>query len=820
MLEEYLHGIKDSITAIIDAADFENNRSDSIKELFNKINPKYHEKNDTVVEMILFYLAKSLDKINSSDLDTTFMLLLDFLRTHHTIKDKQLVIRIVALLNKLSTEFDLINHKSKLFFEFKYFFISKYSINSFYGNFLYKNPTQYYRYRYNGDILKNVTKNSIRSGSLVEKYNNAMSLLDEPAMTMMNTLHSKFSDSFTSGEDAISPNCKTIIHTITACMDALRERIRHFKKFGILEPFNDTAALSLSIKNFYKHLKLSDDLSDIRQTLGVDPLEFVANVECSSEEDLKFLYEPVTENFNTEDLNFDMSLTFKDLTPEKMALASNSVVYIRFLITVFVIKLRVFLRYLQDFRTLFSDVYAILANNPSLVPPNAIEGMMSSLKNSVRRNSLHYLKTVLTKEYKSFLHAINSSTTSSLFIDTSLEFMLENCESNSYDFKDLHLTNTEFKELEEPKYTLPKPYAFKLQDHKKMTHAVDQNKASIENLRKKFDEMKELATSGPVDKAQDDWCAFNVLYKLAPAKQNFEIYGLNNFKNNNFDDVFSRVYEGNSINDLKEKLRQEIDELSSKQDEVQGDISKIKETNKKINDMMYLPNTEFIQIYQSEFEVHQDDDNSGLETVSIEKPSCFKQNSSGSQALIYKLYPKRVLTVDEDEDAFIDTKKQHETTQEPSDKKPLRTSRRLQQLKGESSGDETSKIQFLLPKKSYKEAALDDDENEDDDVEDSKFAEAKKNLQLKEAELTGDLSDNGEEEASLKSEFDAICMENTKANNHSEVPDLKTLNKHKALDTDELKSILESHKPVKRQLEADDSEPEKVEENKKAKLSE
>lgn len=821
MPEDYLHSIKDSITRIIDAADVQNSHNDLIKELFSKIDPKFHEKHDTVVEMILFYLAKSLDKINTSDLDTTFMLLLDFLRTQHTINDKQLISRIVDLLNKLTTEFDLINHKSKYFFEFKYFFISKYSINSFYGNFLYKNPTQNTRYKYNGDILKNVTRNQRRNGSLVEKYNNAMSIFDEPAMTMMNTLHSEFNDSFDNGEDAISPNCKTIIHTITACMDAFRERIRHFKKFGILEPFNDTKTLSLSIKNFYKNLKLSDGLSDIQQKLGVDQLEFVANVEYSSKEDLKFLYEPVTENFNTEDLNFDMSLSLKDLTPENMALVSNSVVYVRFLITAFIIKLKVFLRYLQDFRTLFSDLYAILANNPSLVPPSAIKNLKLSLKSSVLRNSLHFLKTVLTREYKSFLHVINASeNTSSLFIDTSMEFMLENCESNSYDFKDLHLTNTEFKELEKPGYTLPKPYVFNLQDHKQIEHEIDQEKISSENLNKKFDEMNELATSGPVDKTQDDWCAFNVLYKFAPANKNFEISSLKNFKNNNFDDVFSTVYKENSVKELKEKLQQELEGLSSKQDEIQLDINKIKEANKKINDMMYLPNTEFIQIYQTEFEISQDKDDSELETVSIEKHSCFKENSSESHVLVYKPYPKRVLTVDEDEDTFIDTKKQHEATQESSDKKPLRTSRRLQQLEGESTGDDTGKIQFLLPKKSYKEAALEDEEIEGGDVEDSKFNEAKKNLQLKEAELGGDVNDVEEEEASLKSEYDDICTENTKANNHSEVPDLKTLNKHKALDTDELKSIMKDHRPIKRQLETDESETENAEENKKVKLSE
>lgn len=818
MVEDYLHGIKDSINRIVDAADFQNNNSGLIKELFNKIDPKYHEKHDTVVEMILFYLAKSLDKINTSDLDTTFMLLLDFLRTQHTINDRQLISKVVALLNKLTIEFDLINHKSKYFFEFKYFFISKYSIKSFYGNFLYKNPTQNARYKYNGDILKNVIKNQTRNGSLVEKYNNAMSIFDEPAMTILNTLHTKFNDSFNNGEDAISPNCKTIIHTVSACMDAFRERIRHFKRFGILEPFNDTKTLSLSIKNFYKNLKLNDDLSDIKQTLGVDQLEFLANVECSSKEDFKFLYEPVTENFNTDDLNLDMSLSLKDITPEKVALATNSVVYVRFLITAFIIKLKVFLRYLQDFRTLFSDIYAILANNHSLLPPNAVEGVKSSLKSSVLRNSLHFLKTVLTKEYKSFSHMVASSTTtSSLFIDTSMEFMLENSEPNSYDFKDLHLMRTEFKELEEPGYTLSKPYIFNLKDHKKIERLVDQEKASIDNLYKKFDEMYELATSGPAEKTQDDWCAFNVLYKFAPAKKNFEISRLKNFKNNNFDDIFSRIYEENSVNELKEKLSQELEGLSSKQDEIQLDINKIKEANKKINDMMYLPNTEFIKIYQAEFETNQDEDNCGFETVSIEKPSCFKESSSESQVLVYKSYPKRVLTADEDEDTFIDTKKQHEATQEPSDKKPLRVSRRLQQLKGELTGDDTSKIQFLLPKKSYKEAALEDDV-EDEDVEDSKFNEAKKNLQLKEAELGGDMNDLDEEEANLKSEYDEICLENTKSNNRSEVPDLKTLNKHKALDTEELKSIMKDSKPIKRQLETDESETENVGEKKKIKL--
>lgn len=813
MSEGYLHSIKDSITKIIDASNFQNNNNDLIKELFNKIDPKYQAQHDTVVDIIFSYLIRSLDKINSNDLDTTFMFLLDFLKTHHTINNEQLISKIVGLLNKLTTEFDLINHKSKHLSELKYYFISKYSIKSFYGNFIFKNPTQNTRYKYNAEILKNISRNQTRNGSLIEKYNNAMSILDEPAMTLMNTLHSKYSDSFNNGEDAISPNCKIIIHTVSACMDAFRERIRYFKKFGILEPFNDSKTLSQSITEFYKNLNLNDDLQDMKK-LGIDHLEFVANSEYSSIDDLKFLYEPVTQNFNSEDLNLDMPLNIKDLSSEKITLVTNNVVYVRFLITAFMIKLKVFLRYLQDFRTLFSDMHAILTNNPSL-PLSNIDSMKASLKSSVLRNSLHFLKTVLTKEHKSFSYVINASTTtSSLFIDTSMDVMLENCEMNSYDFKSLHLTNTKFNELQEPEYTIPKPHVFKLQDHEKNELAIDREKLSSESLHKKFDEMNELATSGPPEKTQDDWCAFNVLYKYAPTEKYCSLSSLKNFKTNNFDDVLNRIYEEDKVTELKTKLQHELDDLKSKQDEIQLDINNIREANKKINDMMYLSNAEFIQVYHSEFENHQSEDK-GLATVSIEKPSCFKENSSEPHVLVYKLFPKRVLTADEDEDTFIDTKKQHEVAQETGDKKPLRTSRRIQQLEDESAGDGSGKVQFLLPKKSYKEAVLVDDDFEDE--EDSKFMEAKKNLQLKEAELGGNVDE--EEEAILKSEFDDICLENTKANNHSEVPDIKTLNKYKALDTDELKSNMELKEPVKRKLETDESETKKVEENKKIKLS-
>ncbi|GMM41912.1 hypothetical protein DAHU10_028220 [Hanseniaspora uvarum] len=836
MSESYLNEIKDSIANIISSSNAENSDSNAlIVTLFEKIDKTNQQQNDIVVDLIINYLIRLLNIINAKDLDTSFQYLLKFLKHDHTIQDKRLISKIVGLLNKFTTEFDLVNINSPYFYEFKYFFISKYCIMSFYGNFLYNNPTETHRFKYNDTLLSNASRNYNKNASLIEKYNNAMSLLDNPAMTILNTLHSRFNGSFNNNEDAISPNSKTIINVITTCMEAFQERIRYFKKFNILEAFNDVNTLSLSIQDFYKTLKLKEDVFENKNTNSKDHLEFIANSEYSSVDDLQFLFEPITENLSLEDLKLDIKIDLKDLSPDKMTLVANSVVYVKFLITVFLIKVRVFLRYLQDFRTLFSDIYAIFANNPSLLSGKALEDVKNTIKNSIMRNSLHFLKNVLSKEYKNFSQQVNyKNSTSSSFIDTSLELVFEHCEVNSYDFKNVQLTNSSYTTLGEPKGFLEHPYFFKKKVHERNQDTKFENKTNNENLIKKFDEMKELAYSGPIDKTQDDWCAFNVLYKFSPSEKNVEISKLENFKHISFDNVMSKVYDENSFNETKEKLKKEIEDITSKQSKIQVEITNLKEVNKKFGDMMYMPNAEFIQVYKTEFEtkeieneVLEKEDNEKIDYVvkTIEKSSCLKEHSGQSNHLGFKSYPQRILTQDEDEDIFVDTKKQHLAASEASDKKPLRQSRRVQSQEEVSINEDgvVSKIQFLLPKKSYKENAISDDYLENEVNEDNKFTEAKKNLQLKEAELSENMDSTVEEEESLKSEYDEICLKNTAANNFSNVSDLKTLKKYKALDTEELKTFLEPTTLLeKRRLRSSSQEPEDIEESdkKRVKLSE
>ena len=834
MSTTYLKEFTDIINEIINVSETRDNKAHSlIIKLFQNIDKSQSHHNDAIVDLIVTYLLRSLNIINADDLNICFQHLLAFLKDDHTIEDTKLISKIVTLLNNFTTEFDLINNKAPYFFEFKYFFLSKYCVKSFYGNFLYSNATDADKYTYRDNIITTAAKNAYRNASLLEKYNNAMLILDNPAMTILNSLHSKFNGTFNSGEDAISPNSKTIINVIKTCMEAFEDKIKYFKKYSNLEAFNDVRTLSLSIQDFYQTLSLKTNVSESKSVLGVDHLEFFANSEYSSLDDLKFLYEPITENFNTKEMNIDVTLDLKDLSPGKATLVANSVVYVKFLATVFLIKFRIFLRYMQDLRTLFTDIYAIFSHNPDLQPSSALDNIKNTIRGSVTRNSLHYLKTVLTNEYRNFSNHIDYKRSSSaVFIDTNLELFYEQCEENSYDFKKSHLHYTEPTPLVEPTSLVDKPYIFKASEHKHDDEPKFAADTNFDSLLAKFDEFKDLANNAPLEKNQDDWCAFNMVYKLAPKKDILGISKLENFKTIKFDDVLSSVYPGSSFEETSEKLKKEIEELTAKQSVIQGKVNDIKESNKKLVDMMYLSNADFINVYKVQFEpdkadVTMEEDAEPFikvehQVATIEKNSLLKGNSSQTSTLVYRKYPKRVLTADEGEGIFIDTKEQL-TSSADSEKKPVRTSRRfLVQEEASVNEDGTmSKIKFLLPKKSYREDAIIDDDYEDEDSEDTKFLEAKKNLQLKEAELSeGNENEAKEEDEILKSEYDDECSENTKANNVSDVPDLKTLKKYNALNTEELRTYLDSAGTSKRRLGSGQEDIEEESGSKKMKVSE
>ncbi len=79
---------------------------------------------------------------------------------------------------------------------------------------------------------------------------------------------------------------------------------------------------------------------------------------------------------------------------------------------------------------------------------------------------------------------------------------------------------------------------------------------------------------------------------------------------------------------------------------------------------MYMPNAEFIQVYKTEFETKEIENGFGKRrqrkidyvVKTTEKSSCLKEHSGQSNHLGFKSYPQRILTQDEDDDIFVDTK--------------------------------------------------------------------------------------------------------------------------------------------------------------------
>ncbi|XBW36327.1 hypothetical protein QEN19_001907 [Hanseniaspora menglaensis] len=560
--------------------------------------------------------------------------------------------------------------------------------------------------------------------------------------------------------------------------------------YNKLRPLENKLNLSVSNGNFKRHL----------QDLGVNLNYFLENVDDSLPEDIDVIYKPL------EQLSFSFhkqSLT--NLSKVNITLINNKS-YLKLLLINFFIKIKRFVNYLKDTPLFERSFDVIIGTNVQL---------KREIINSIKFGDLHYWRSLLIKHQTRVLDFMDNH-----HLNQSIDQLIKISNDDKIS-KNIPEINLETPHVPIPHINVPDKVIFK--DHWEGIQFLDnKTDVNLEELNRKLEDYLNMSSGTLENKTQDDWCAYNILFKFSSNKAINFLLSEQIFKKTNIKEFFTNVYfVDHEFPEFKSEIENKISMLEIEADEKSQIIQRLKEENEKLQRILDSSDlTDFL-----EPEIIENDMKDPVDVIMDESESTNNHNSNQLTPNTKNLMTQtkksdKKLNVENNNEKtkscktvilnpILKNEYTHESNAEYKIKIPvventlnicndlqqhlsinnepinLRSSRRRKSNLNYDLLGNLRKVQFEDQQKNYAESLI-----------------KLKNIVMKNDKVKSELSeaDIKEEEESIKSEFDYIVECNTSLNNVTKIADIKLLKKTAALNTDELDAKIALSASRKRKL--------------------
>ncbi|KAL6927614.1 hypothetical protein ACO0SA_004236 [Hanseniaspora valbyensis] len=532
------------------------------------------------------------------------------------------------------------------------------------------------------------------------------------------------------------------------------------------------------------------------EDFGVNIHSFLQNTDDSSDEDIQLLYEPLSKISLPEHKKSLANLSTVDAT------LINNKAYLKLLFTNFFIKHKRFIRYMQDLN-LFESHFDIYFHRK--------KDIKNEIISSVKFGDLNQWRNwLINQEYRMIEFMDNQN------LNKNLEYLIKNTS-----FGEIFNTITyEIKRTTQesiPEITIPDDVVNEDDIINGISFGETSVNIDLAALNNKIDDYLNMTMSSPEEKTQDDWCAYNVLFKYSTNKEVNFLLSEQVFKKTNIKEFFQKIYFSNrdyehyeeqinfKINDIKNKidlkdekiqklkeeneryarilassdltdpLEQETSEKDTSQeptnkvdDEVneQDDVDMKEEQENDKEESTDLPNDNETNEDNKNENTEHKDGNTVNEAIKNE-PHEYSNSKTKNSYQVEVVSRKRILTLDEDDS---------ETSNNLQDQNKGRSSKRRRNNLNYDENGELRKVQFEEGKVNYTEPTM--------KLYEIALAKDKRENDFSEEEIK-------KEEEEIKTEYDEAVKLNTSLNNISDITDFKLLKKTCALDSEELKEKLE-----------------------------
>lgn len=318
-----------------------------------------------------------------------------------------------------------------------------------------------------------------------------------------------------------------------------------------IRPLENQLNLAISNSNF--KMKLQD--------FGVNIHNFLQNTDDSSDEDIQLLYEPLSKISFPEHKKSLANLSTVDAT------LINNKAYLKLLFTNFFIKHKRFIRYMQDLN-LFESHFDIYFHRK--------KDIKNEIISSVKFGDLNQWRNwLINQEYRMIEFMDNQN------LNKNLEYLIKNTS-----FGEIFNTITyEIKRTTQqsiPEVTI----SDKVVNEDDIFNGISFGETSVNidlvALNNKIDDYLNMTISSPEDKTQDDWCAYNVLFKYSTSKEVNFLLSEQVFKKTNIKEFFQKIYFSNKDYEYyEEQINLKINDIKNKIDIKDEKIQKLKEENER-----------------------------------------------------------------------------------------------------------------------------------------------------------------------------------------------------------------------------------------------
>lgn len=458
-------------------------------------------------------------------------------------------------------------------------------------------------------ILKQFFK-KIQALSINDIVGKSDTLFLEKLNILQNNLEAKYNDKYASHEDQfknqsyISSQSKIhhlifltdknkedlVIHYET-CMKILASPIQTFNclienrniKFksldAIISRLVELLEKVISATNIVNHLtplesKLNQivankNIREYLSNLGISTNSFLKNTDDSSEKEIELLYEPLSK------VSFQhQKVALSGFTTVDSTLINNGA-YLKLLIVNLAIKLKRFVRYMQDLKLFEKDFDKYFSGK---------NDVKNEIIKSIKFGDFNYWRKLLIKHQERIIEYMDDEST-----NRTVDFLIsKTSDGNCFNYEKLAIQSTAYEGIPN------KPFIDNV-FFDGLLHGVSfsENKVNIDlqSLNNKIDDYRNMAVSSQEDKTQEDWCAYNVLFKYNFNSEQKFLLSEQLFKKTNIKKLFRRVYfNDGDFEDFKEKTEKEIQILLNAANEKDIVIQQLREKNERLTRILNSSN--------------------------------------------------------------------------------------------------------------------------------------------------------------------------------------------------------------------------------------